>query len=105
MQILAVLSPERLPAPFDRFPTAQELGYDAEWTIMRGFYMGGDVSDADFEAWAGAFDAAYKTAEFQRIRDDKGLLPLELSGAEMDAHVKRLIGELRGIAKEAGLIE
>lgn len=105
MRILAVLSPERLPAPFDRFPTAQELGYDAEWTIMRGFYMGGDVSDADFEAWADAFDAAYKTSEFQQIRDDKGLLPLELSGAEMDAHVKRLIGELRGIAKEAGLIE
>lgn len=104
MRILAILSPDRLPAPFDAFPTAKELGYDTEWTIMRGFYMGGDVSDADYQAWADAFAAAYRTSEFQRIRDEKGLLPLELSGTEMDTQVKQLIGELREIAREAGLI-
>lgn len=104
MRILAVMSPERLDAPFNEFPTAKELGYDAEWTIMRGFYMGGEVSDADYQAWADAFTAAYQTEEFKKIRDDRGLMPLELAGPEMDAQVKQLIGELREIAKEAGLI-
>ena len=105
MRILAVMSPERLDATFDVFPTARELGYDAEWTIMRGFYMGNDVSDEDYQTWANAFAAAYQTEEFRKIRDEKGLMPLELAGADMDAQVKRLIGELREIAREAGLIQ
>lgn len=105
MRILAVMSPERLDPPFDVFPTAKELGYDAEWTIMRGFYMGKNVSDADFNAWADAFKAAYGTEEFKTIREEKGLMPLELAGAEMDVKVKALIGELREIAREAGLIQ
>ena len=61
MRILAVMSPERLPEPFADIPTAIELGYDAEWTIMRGFYMGKDVSDEDYPAWVDAFHAAYET--------------------------------------------
>ena len=51
MRILASLSPERLPAPFEDIPTAIELGYDAEYTIMRGFYVGKDVSDEDYQDW------------------------------------------------------
>lgn len=105
MRILAVLSKERLPAPFADIPTAKELGYDVEWVIMRGFYMGKNVPDAAYQAWADAFDAAYQTEEFQKIREEKGLLPLDLSGAELDADVKRRIANLRAIAKEAGLIE
>lgn len=105
MRILAVLSPERLDAPFDAFPTAIELGYDVEWTIMRGFYMGNDVSDEAYQTWADAFAAAYETEEFQQIREEKGLMPLDLAGEEMDAQVKALIAELRDIATEAGLIQ
>lgn len=105
MRVLAVMSGERLPAPFDVFPTAIELGYDAEWTIMRGFYMGNDVPEEDFQTWATAFAESYKTDEFKKIRKEKGLMPLELHGADMDKKVKELIVKLRGIAIEAGLIE
>lgn len=105
MRILAVMSPERLPAPFDVFPTTKELGYDAEWIILRGFYMGKNVSDEAYNAWADAFKAAYATPEFAAIQKDKGLLPLNMAGAEFDADAKARIGKMTEIAKEAGLIQ
>lgn len=105
MRILAVMSKERLPEPFSNYPTVMELGYDAEWTIMRGYYMGKNVSDEAYDAWTAAFKAAYETEEFAKIQKEKGLMPLNLAGAELDAQVKKLITDLRGIAKEAGLIQ
>ena len=35
-------------------PTAKEQGYDVQWPIIRGFYTGPKVSDADFKAWPDA---------------------------------------------------
>lgn len=105
MRILAVMSPERLPAPFADYPTAKELGFDAEWTIMRGYYMGKNVSDEAYNAWADAFQAAYKTEEFAKIQKEKGLMPLNMAGDELDKSVKDRIARLREIAKEAGLIK
>ncbi|RCK30453.1 Bug family tripartite tricarboxylate transporter substrate binding protein [Thalassospira lucentensis] len=105
LRVLAVMSPDRLPEPFADIPTTKELGYDAEWTIMRGFYMGKNVSDDAYEAWAAAFKEAYGTEEFAKIQHDKGLLPLNIAGKDLDENVKERIKKLRAIAKEAGLIE
>lgn len=105
LRILAVLAPERLPEPFAEYPTAIELGYDAEWTIMRGYYMGKNVSDDAYNQWVDAFEAAYKTPEFAQIQKDKGLMKLNLAGKELDMSVKKRIAKLRDIAKEAGLIK
>lgn len=105
MRILAVMSPERLPEPFAEYPTARELGYDAEWTIMRGFYMGKNVPDAAYDAWVEKFLAAYGTEAFAKLQKEKGLLPLNKAGAELDSSIKKQIAALREIAREAGLIE
>ena len=105
MRILAALSPERLPDPFADVPTAQELGYDAEWPIVRGYYMGKNVSSEAYSQWVEAFKAAYGTDEWATLVKDKGLLPLNLSGEEMDADMKKRVERMAGIAKEAGLIE
>lgn len=105
MRILAVMSDERLDGPFAEFPTAKELGYDAEWIILRGFYMGGDVPEAAYDTWVNAFEAAYQTPEFAKIQEEKGLMPLNMAGAEMDASIKERIARMRDIAREAGLIE
>ena len=105
MKILATLSPERLDAPFDQIPTAIEQGYDVEWTIMRGFYMGKEVSDADYQAWADAFDAAYATEAFATVQAERGLLPLNMSGEDLTASINETMAELRTIATEAGLIQ
>lgn len=105
MRILAAMSPERLPAPFADIPTTKELGYDAEWPIVRGFYMGKGVSDEAYGQWVEAFEAAYSGEEWAQLVKDKGLLPLNLSGQEMDADMKERVARMTGIAKEAGLIE
>lgn len=104
MRILAVMSPERLDAPFAEFPTAMEQGYNVEWTILRGFYMGGGVSDADYQKWVDAFEAAYATEAFATVQKEKGLLPLNLAGSDLQASVEQRVQALREIASEAGLI-
>ncbi len=105
MRILAVMSEERLPEPFAEFPTAIEQGYDVEWTILRGFYMGKDVSDEDYQTWVDAFDAAYATEEFAQIQKDRGLLPLNISGeatghAGEDPHRRAARDRARGRADQ-----
>lgn len=104
MRILAVLSPERLDAPFAAIPTAMEEGFDVEWTILRGYYMGGEVSDADYRKWVDAFEAAYATDAFAAVQKEKGLLPLNLAGDALQASIEQRVQVLREIAAEAGLI-
>ena len=103
-RILASLSPERLPAPFEDVPTAIELGYDAEYTIMRGFYVGKDVSDEAYQTWVDTFREAYETETFQRVQAEKGLLPLNIAGDELNAQIDERVERLRGMAQRAGLI-
>lgn len=105
MRILAVLSPERLSGQFAEFPTAIEQGFDVEWTILRGFYMGGDVSDDEYNAWVTAFESAYATPEFTALQAERGILPLNLAGAELQASIETRIANLRALAAEYNLIE
>ncbi|MEM7490075.1 MAG: tripartite tricarboxylate transporter substrate-binding protein, partial [Pseudomonadota bacterium] len=106
MRILAVMSPERLPDPFAEIPTTAELGYDgAEWVILRGFYMGKDVPDADYQAYVDAFQAAYDTPEWAQIVNDQGLSVVTMSGADFQADVQGRVDRMREIAREAGLIQ
>lgn len=104
MRVLAAMSPERLDGVFADIPTAKEQGFDVEWTIMRGFYMGGSVSDEDYNAWVDAFEAAYATPEFAVVQKEKGLLPLNLAGDDLTAAIDKNMELLRTIATEAGLI-
>ncbi|MCA0964645.1 Bug family tripartite tricarboxylate transporter substrate binding protein [Salipiger bermudensis] len=104
MRILAVMSPDRLEAPFAEIPTAIEQGFDVEWTILRGFYMGGEVSDEDYQKWVDAFEAAYATPEFAAIQKERGLLPMNLAGEALQSSIEERVENLRTIAKEAGLI-
>jgi len=105
MRVLAVMSPERLDAPFAGIPTAIEEGFNVEWTIMRGFYMGDDVSDADYQKWVDAFEAAYATEAFAAVQKERGLLPLNIAGEDLQASVEQRVQNLRDIATEAGLIQ
>lgn len=104
LRILAAMSDERLPAPFAEVPTAKEQGYDVSWPIMRGFYLGKDVSDEDYAQWAEIFAAAYESPDFLKMQAEKGLFPMPLSGEAFDAEVRARAERLRGLALEAGLI-
>ncbi|MGT2492348.1 tripartite tricarboxylate transporter substrate-binding protein [Cupriavidus basilensis] len=56
IRILAVLAEQRLPGRLASVPTAREQGYDITWPILRGFYMGPKVAQADYQRWAGRFE-------------------------------------------------
>ena len=105
MRVLAALAPERLGAPYDSFPTAREQGYDVVWPIVRGYYVGKNVSDADYDAWVAAFNAAYATEAFAKNQAEKGLLPYNKAGAEFAAEMKAGVENMRVIARESGLIQ
>lgn len=104
LRILGTMAPERLPAPFAEIPTAKEQGYEIVWPIMRGYYVGKDVSDEDYAKWSEIFAAAHKDPEFLKVQAEKGLFPLPLSGKEFDAEVRKQAEQLRAIAVEAGII-
>lgn len=103
LRVLAVLADKRLPAPFQHVPTAKEQGFDVNWTLFRGFYMGKNVSEADYQFYAQAFAKAYKTPEFARIREEHGLYEFSLSGQAFHDHVKAQVQVLRELVKSAGL--
>ncbi len=104
MRVLAVLADKRLPAPFQNVPTAKEQGVDVNWTLFRGYYMGKNVSDAEYQFYADAFAKAYKTPEFARIREEHGLYEFSLSGQAFHDHVKRQVMALRELVKSADLM-
>jgi putative tricarboxylic transport membrane protein len=102
-RVLAVLSDKRLPGILANVPTAKEQGYDLEWPIIRGFYMGPKVKDADFKVWTDAFAKVMTTKEFEKLREERGLFPLTMIGAELDGYVKKRVQEYRKLADEFGL--
>lgn len=56
IRVLAVFNDQRLPGKLGTVPTAKEQGYDIVWPIIRGFYVGPKVSDADYQFWVNAFN-------------------------------------------------
>lgn len=105
IRVLAVLSDERVPGELNSIPTAKEQGYDVTWPIIRGFFMGPKVSDADYQYWVEKFDKLLATPEFAKLREERGLFPFSLTGAKLDAYVKQRVPQYRKIGVEFGLVK
>ena len=103
IRVLAVMADKRLPGDLANVPTAKEQGADIEWPIIRGFYMGPKVSDADFKVWTDTFKKMMATQEFAKLRAERGLFPFDLTGAEADTYVKQRVEFYRSLAKNFGL--
>ena len=103
LRVLAVLSDKRLPGQLAQVPTAKEQGYDVEWPVIRGFYLGPKVSDADYQWWEAAFKKMVQTDEFKKQRDLRGLFEFNMFGNELDAYVKKQVADYREQAKSFGL--
>lgn len=103
IRILAVMSDKRLPGQLSNVPTAKEQGSDIEWPIIRGFYMGPKVSDADFKLWSDSFKKMMATPAYDKLRTERGLFPFDLTGAEADAYVKQRVQAYRKLAEDFGL--
>jgi putative tricarboxylic transport membrane protein len=105
IRVLAVLSDERLTGKLKDVPTAKEQGYDITWPIIRGFYMGPKVSDADYQYWVDAFNKMLATPEFAKLRAERGLYPYAKTGPALDTYVKQQVKQYRDLAAEFGLVK
>lgn len=103
IRVLAVMSDKRLDGSLSGVPTAKEQGMDVEWPIVRGFYVGPKVSDADYKVWVGTFSKMMATPEFNKLRGERGLFKFAMTGAELDAYVKKQVTAYRGMAADFGL--
>ncbi len=103
IRVLAVMADKRLPGDLANIPTAKEQGIDIEWPIIRGFYMGPKVSDADFKVWSDLFKKMMDTPAYDKLRAERGLFPFDLVGAEADAYAKKRVGEYRKLVQDFGL--
>lgn len=105
IRVLAVYSDKRLPGALANVPTAIEQGYDINWPVIRGFYMGPKVKDEDYNWWKNAFDNAMAADGYDEIRTKLGLFPFALTGDELDAFVKKQVQSYAELANEFGLIK
>lgn len=103
VRILAVMAPERLPGELASVPTAKEQGYDIDWPVWRGFYVGKDVSDEDYNWWVEAFKKTTATPEFAKEREARGLFDFTLLGKDFEDRVKADVARFKILAKEAGM--
>lgn len=105
VRVLAVLSEDPLPEPFDDLPTAVSQGYDVSGYNWRGFYTGGDVSDEDYDALLEMLETLYESDEWKETAQQNGLVPLWRGGDEFDAYVRETISDVEEISREIGVIE
>lgn len=103
VRVLAVMSGKRLPGALANVPTAKEAGADIEWPIVRGFYLGPQVSDADYAVWAAAFSKMMASPAYEQLRAERGLFPMALVGKELDSYVKQQVAGYRRLVQEFGL--
>lgn len=103
IRLLAVMADKRLTGELANVPTAKEQGVDLEWPIIRGFYMGPKVSDADFKVWSDSFAKVMATPAYDKLRTERGLFPFALTGAQADTYIKQRVEAYRKLAHEFGL--
>lgn len=104
IRVLAVLSEKRLPGPLAGVPTAREQGFDLVWPIIRGFYMGPKVPNADYRKWVAVFDKMMAAPGFKQLRAAHGLYPFSLTGDALTEHIRKTVAGYGEQAKELGLM-
>lgn len=105
LRVLAVFADERLGGTMADIPTAVEQGYDVTWPVVRGYYMGPDVSPAAYDWWKASFDTMLADPKFAELREQQELLPFSMTGDELEAYVYKRTDELRELSAEYGLVD
>lgn len=104
LKLLAIFAPERLTGKLSGIATAKEQGYDIQWPIVRGFYVGPEVTDEDYAWWVDAFKTAMADPGYAQQLESRNLLPLPMTGEELDAFVKTSVADYRTLATEFELV-
>ncbi len=104
VRVLAVFANERLPGKLAEIPTAKEQGFDVEWPVIRGYYMGPKVSDEAYNWWKGRFDQMLTNPKFEELRSQRDLLPFALTGDELNQYVQKQTEAMRTLSQEFDLL-
>lgn len=104
VKVLAVLADKRLPGRWSHVPTAREQGYDIRWPIVRGVYIGPDVSDAQRQEWTEALSRATTHPQFRQLLARAGLEEKALTGDALAQLIQLQITEYQQLAQEFGLL-
>jgi putative tricarboxylic transport membrane protein len=104
IRALVVYSEERLPGELASVPTAKEQGYDIQWPLIRGYYMGPGVKQEDLDWWKAAFAKLQSSEEFQQYLQDRDVLPLNVTGQALNDLVKKQVEDYRKLGEEFGLV-
>lgn len=105
VRVLASLSEERLGGPYAEIPTAAEQGYDVQWPIWRGYYMGPEVSDEAYQEWVNKLKTLSEKEKFAELREARGLFPMSRFGDDFDSYVKDQVAQFKQLADEVGLTQ
>jgi putative tricarboxylic transport membrane protein len=105
VRVLAVMSDQRLSGKLADIPTVKESGCDASWPIVRGFYMGPEVSDEDYSWWKQQFDLLLASEAFTQQREQRDLLPMAMTGEELQTFIYKQVDQFKSLAGEFGLIQ
>jgi putative tricarboxylic transport membrane protein len=103
VRIIAVLSEKRLGGKLKDIPTAREQGYDVQWPIVRGIYLGPKVGDADYVLWVEAFRKAMTTNGYSKLLEERGLTAFPLTGESLQNFIEKSVAEYRKMAAQFGL--
>lgn len=104
VRVLAVLTDERVPG-FDDIPTAKEQGLDVVAVNWRGLYVPKGISDDDFNMWADRLQQVADSDEWKEAMVANGLAPFTKVGADFQNYVDTVVGEIRQLSKDIGVIQ
>ncbi|MEO1306981.1 MAG: tripartite tricarboxylate transporter substrate-binding protein [Pseudomonadota bacterium] len=104
VRVLAVLTEERVPG-FGDIPTAKEQGFDVVAVNWRGLYVPKDVSDETFNSWADKLQQVADSDAWQEAMAANGLAPFTKVGGDFQSYVDQVVGEIRDLSKEIGVIQ
>lgn len=104
IRVLAVLTEERVPG-FDNIPTAKEQGFDVIAVNWRGLYIPKGVSDEVFQTWADRLQTVADSDQWKKIMAANGLAPFTKVGADFQNYVDQVVGEIKKMSKELGVIQ
>jgi len=103
IRVLAILADKRQEGSLASVPTMKEQGYDVQWPIIRGFFMGPKVSDADFKVWSDTFAKMMATPAYDKLRAERGMFKFAMTGKPLDAFIKDRMVAYRQLAKDFNL--
>ncbi len=104
VRALAVLTEERVPG-FDDIPTAKEQGFDVVAVNWRGLYIPKGVSDDTFNMWAERLQKVADSAEWKEAMVANGLAPFTKVGGDFQGYIDQVVGEVRQLSKDIGVIQ